>query len=235
MTDQQPADLRDRIAQAIADVDAENWGTPAPPTGHPLWRVYRAHADAVLAVLPVPADRAAVLWEAADAIEAEQQRLDDEDSERRVGQSMIAATIERGAVNRAAKYLRRAADDAQQPETQADDRAAIIAEVLPAWEAVYEPGNVSDYLVGYANDEAPAKAAAEAWLRSQAEVTGRLEWVPDERQSVGEYEQWFELVERHDDSIDTGPGLIVRRRMATEAQQMREGGVDVLIPQYPTQ
>jgi hypothetical protein len=99
------------------------------------------------------------------------------------------------------------------------DRAAIAAELLPAWEAVYEPGNVSDYLIGYANDEAPAKAAAEAWLRSQAEVTGRLEWLPEEQLATGRYDRWFELVERHDDGIDTGPGLIVRRRVAAEAQQ----------------
>jgi hypothetical protein len=39
--------------------------------------------------------------------------------------------------------------------------------VLPAWEAMYEPGNVSDYLIGYANSEAAAKGAAEAWLRSE--------------------------------------------------------------------
>ncbi|MER5694897.1 hypothetical protein ACWDBO_31305 [Streptomyces mirabilis] len=112
----------------------------------------------------------------------------------------------------------RMADEAQQPETQAANRAAVIAEILPAWEAVYEPGNVSDYLIGYANDEAPAKAAAEAWMRSQAEVTGRLEWVPDEQLATGRYDQWFELIERHDDGIDTGPGLIVRRRVADEAQ-----------------
>lgn len=83
--------------------------------------------------------------------------------------------------------------------------------VLPAWEAVYEPGNVSDYLIGYANDEAPAKAAAEAWMRSQAEVTGRLEWTVMELRD-DEYDRWFDLVQRHDDGIDTGPGITVRRR-----------------------
>lgn len=85
--------------------------------------------------------------------------------------------------------------------------------VLPAWEAMYEPGNVSDYLIGYANDEAAAKGAAEAWMRSQAEVTGRLEWTSmrladDDLQ----YDAWFELVQRHDDGVDTGPGITVRRR-----------------------
>lgn len=110
------------------------------------------------------------------------------------------------------------AAEAQQPETQPVDRATIIAEILPAWEAVYEPGNVSDYLIGYANSEAAAKGAAEAWMRSQAEVTGRLEWVPEERLATGRYDQWFELIERHDGGIDTGPGLIVRRRVTDEAR-----------------
>ncbi len=55
-------------------------------------------------------------------------------------------------------------------------------------------------------------------MRSQAEVTGRLEWVPDEQLATGRYDRWFELIERHADGIDIGPGLIVRRRVADEAQ-----------------
>lgn len=82
--------------------------------------------------------------------------------------------------------------------------------VLPAWEAMYEPGNVSDYLIGYTNDECAAKAAAEAWLRSQAEVTGRLEWVS--QNPLDGYDTEFELAECHDDGVDTGPGITVRRR-----------------------
>ncbi|MER6350593.1 hypothetical protein ABT186_01755 [Streptomyces sp. NPDC001634] len=116
--------------------------------------------------------------------------------------------------------LRAAMEPATAPATVVSpptDRAAIIAEVLPDWEAMYEPGNVSDYLIGYANDEHAAKGAAEAWMRSQAEVTGRLEWVPDERLATGRYDRWFELVERHDDGVDTGPGIVVRRRLAVEA------------------
>jgi hypothetical protein len=106
---------------------------------------------------------------------------------------------------------------AMNPEPERSLRA-VNAEALPDWEAVYEPGNVSDYLIGYTNDEAPAKAAAEAWLRSQAEVTGRLEWVTDPQLTTGRYDRWVELVERHDDGIDTGPGIIVRHRAATEEQ-----------------
>ncbi|MCX5528987.1 hypothetical protein OG785_45325 [Streptomyces sp. NBC_00006] len=85
-----------------------------------------------------------------------------------------------------------------------------LGPVLPAWEAMYEPGNVSDYLIGYANSEAAAKGAAEAWLRSEKDDPGRLEWVP--QRPLDGYDAEFELVEHHDDGIDTGPGITVRRR-----------------------
>jgi hypothetical protein len=75
---------------------------------------------------------------------------------------------------------------------------------------MYEPGNVSDYLIGYANSEAAAKGAAEAWLRSEKDEPGRLEWLP--QNPVDGYDTEFELVEHHDDGIDTGPGITVRRR-----------------------
>lgn len=83
--------------------------------------------------------------------------------------------------------------------------------VLPAWEAMYEPGNVSDYLIGYANDEAAAKGAAEAWLRSEKDEVGLLEWLP--QNPVSGYDTEFELVEHHDDGVDTGPGIVIRRRV----------------------
>lgn len=87
--------------------------------------------------------------------------------------------------------------------------------VLPAWEAVYEPGNVSDYLIGYANSEAAAKGAAEAWLRSQKDDPGRLEWIQQTPRDG--YDTESELIERHDDGIDTGPGITVRRRVQPAA------------------
>ncbi|MCX5336929.1 hypothetical protein [Streptomyces sp. NBC_00140] len=93
-------------------------------------------------------------------------------------------------------------------------RTDAAAELLPAWEAMYEPGNVSDYLIGYANSEAAAKGAAEAWMRSQAEVAGRLEWTA--QNPLDGYDAEFELVQRHDDGIDTGPGITVRHRAAVE-------------------
>ncbi|MET8974343.1 hypothetical protein ABZX85_01865 [Streptomyces sp. NPDC004539] len=91
-------------------------------------------------------------------------------------------------------------------------RTASAAASLPAWEAVYEPGNVSDYLVGYTNDECAAKAAAEAWLRPQKDEVGRLEWVPWGTVTTppGDYDVWFELSEQRDGGIPTNTGLIVR-------------------------
>lgn len=84
-------------------------------------------------------------------------------------------------------------------------------ELLPAWEAVYEPGNVSDYLIGYANDETPAKASANAWFRTQymGEV-GRLVWT---EQPAGDlHDAWFDLTHVEPDGTETDAGITVRRR-----------------------
>ncbi|MEU2780572.1 hypothetical protein [Streptomyces sp. NPDC007110] len=124
-----------------------------------------------------------------------------------------AATEEVGAATVLA-VLRGLLADLERPAPA--DRAAVIAEVLPAWEAVYEPGNVSNYLIGYANDQDAATGMAEAWMRSQAEVTGRMEWVDDEQLATGNYDRWFELIERHGDGVDTGTSIVVRRRLADE-------------------
>lgn len=93
-------------------------------------------------------------------------------------------------------------------------RTDAAAELMPVWEAVYEPGNVSDYLIGYMNDQDAATGAAEAWMRSQSEVTGRLEWVPwgDVTPMPDGYDRWFELGQQYDDGIDTDSGIVVRRR-----------------------
>ncbi|MEU5976321.1 hypothetical protein [Streptomyces sp. NPDC047315] len=88
----------------------------------------------------------------------------------------------------------------------------VLARAIPAWEAVYEPGNVSDYLIGYANSEAAAKGAAIAWLLSQSDAeASRLEWAD---QPVGErHDAWADLIEQHADGIDTATGITVRRRI----------------------
>lgn len=99
------------------------------------------------------------------------------------------------------------------PKAEVDKlRADAASELLPAWEAMYEPGNVSDYLIGYANSEAAAKGAAVAWLRSQKDQVGRLEWVS--QNPLSGYDAEFELGECHDDGVDIGHGITVRHRVA---------------------
>ncbi|MFJ4418245.1 hypothetical protein [Streptomyces sp. NPDC088925] len=106
--------------------------------------------------------------------------------------------------------IRHALEGAE-PKAAPTDRAAVLREAIPVWEAVYEPGNVSDYLIGYANSEAAAKGAAEAWLRSQKDEVGSLEWVLEDQLASGRYERWYELLEHHPGNVEIGPGIIVRR------------------------
>lgn len=212
-----PADraaLREQIAEALYTHSHPGWAIRYSDLNRDERDTYLARADAVLAVLPEPTNRAAVL----------------RDFLWRLEQSAGDAAAEKFLDDN--PELRRMAAEEQPAETQAANRDAIIADLLPVWEAVYEPGNVSDYLIGYTNDEQPAKAAAEAWMRSQAEVTSRLEWTPWGTATAmpDGYDAWFELVERHDDGVDTGPGIIVRRRIEPavgeqpDTQETRRGG-----------
>jgi len=259
MTDTNPQQAEPLAAareQEIRDIvqQLRGWGG-APSTWTRMLHDVLAEVDrlrtASAPVSPAPADRAAILREAADAIE-EAQHLRDDTVNEALGFLDNNTEQQHKAVHRSSALLRRMADAASGPggvagETQPEPafapgmpcehgcRAAadeltretqqdeMQADLLPAWEAMYEPGNVSDYLIGYANDEAPAKAAAEAWLRSESEVTGRLEWVAEERLAVDEYDRWFELIERHDDGIDTGPGITVRRRVEPAAVSQPDG------------
>jgi hypothetical protein len=89
----------------------------------------------------------------------------------------------------------------------------FLDRLTPAWEAVYEPGNVSDYLIGYTNDEAPAKAAAEAWFRSQyLDTVGQLDWIA--QNSGADYDAWSDLVHTAPDGDESAPGITVRCRTA---------------------
>jgi hypothetical protein len=61
------AALRDRIAETLADADGWRWA-PGFRSQSPTWQDYLRRADAVLSVLPAPADRAAVLSDAERAM-----------------------------------------------------------------------------------------------------------------------------------------------------------------------
>jgi hypothetical protein len=91
-------------------------------------------------------------------------------------------------------------------------REQIRTDVVPLWEAVYEPGNVSDYLIGYANDEAPAKAAAASWFVSQQlDEVGRLVWA-DQGPGAG-CSAWFDLIHVDPELGEVSTGITVRRRV----------------------
>jgi hypothetical protein len=87
-----------------------------------------------------------------------------------------------------------------------------LDDVLPAWEASYEPGNVSDYLIGYANSEAAAKGAAVAWVQSQSDKgPAALEWV--EAPGGRHFDEQYELIQIIDGTV-VGIGVTVSRRRA---------------------
>ncbi|MER8266497.1 hypothetical protein ABT007_20115 [Streptomyces griseus] len=191
-----PADraaTRDRIRRAICEASGFDWD---PDTLEP--DEYGEHADAVLAVLDPPADRAAVLREAADFV-----GNDD---------TCNCGGCDTCIPNKLADGLRRLAGEAAAGAHQTEQADTVLAAVIPEWEAVYEPGNVSDYLIGYANSEAAAKGAAIAWVLSQSDkAADRLEWVTQNWND--RHDEWFDLIERHDDGVDTGVGVTVRHRL----------------------
>ncbi|MFF2852626.1 hypothetical protein ACFVT5_40995 [Streptomyces sp. NPDC058001] len=123
------ADLRDRIAQALYERER--------PPRDPHWpdvyvsdrEVFEGMADAVLAVLP-PADRAAVLSEAADALAAECQ------VHRAPGLNHWNPLRVRG-MSDAEQLLRRLAAEAQQTRTRDETHAQAVAEVRAAARHLY--------------------------------------------------------------------------------------------------
>lgn len=58
--------LRERIADTLAEADGWRWVNDFDKARSSTYRSYQSRADAVLALLPEPADRATVLREAAD-------------------------------------------------------------------------------------------------------------------------------------------------------------------------
>ncbi|MEU1133555.1 hypothetical protein ABZ383_27485 [Streptomyces sp. NPDC005900] len=107
MTDQPAgAGLRDRIRRAICEASGFAWdddGLEPDECGE--------HADAVLAVLPAPADRAVVLREAAAVARDEAAHLHDD-----MGQKAAAGA------RLVADRLSRMAEEAQQGDTAGERR-----------------------------------------------------------------------------------------------------------------
>ncbi|MEV6854774.1 hypothetical protein AB0M89_13305 [Streptomyces microflavus] len=130
------------------------------------------------------------------------------------------------------------ADGAAAGVQQTTEGGAVPATAIPEWEAVYEPGNVSDYLIGYANSEAAAKGAAITWVLSQTDKDAdRLEWTATPHGD--DYDEYFELSERHGDGIDTAVGVTVRHRLrpytaADFAPEADEQPAAPAVPEEPT-
>ena len=150
MVEQQPAaspppdqTLRDRIAEAVQH--------------GPTWMLPRSLAeevaDAVLAVLPPPADRAAVLREAADRYA---QLVDENEAyDREHGQLDETARVQHGAVRDVVVGLRRLAAEAPQPEAPWATDSARIGRVL-IWSHA-EVGH-SDFGQGYRTAQEDVRA-----------------------------------------------------------------------------
>jgi hypothetical protein len=102
------------------------------------------------------------------------------------------------------------------PTTEIKDIVrTALDKALPAWETNYEPGNVSDYLIGYANSEAAIMGAAIAWLTSQSDMDpATLEWV--EMPTGDSHDHWYDLVQNHDDGIPTNTGIHIRHRLRSD-------------------
>ena len=154
------AGLRELIAGALSEARRPGLGgmTEADAVAY--------MADAVMAVLPAPADRAAVLLEAAALIEARQDRLDAE--ERAKFDWLDHETVLQGAAVRdMAAYLREKADDPSQlaagtpqPETQATaepwltDSARIGRTLIWSWSDIGKGA----FREGYRAAQAEARA-----------------------------------------------------------------------------
>lgn len=108
---QPPADwaaLRDRIADVLAEADGWKWVTGRDKARSSTYRSYQSRADAVLAVLPPPTDRGAVLREAADRLDAAAAQQDSLSSSDYDQEAYAARQLREQAAG-----LRRMADEAQ--------------------------------------------------------------------------------------------------------------------------
>jgi hypothetical protein len=146
-----PADraaLRDRIADTLAATDGWRWASASDKALSSAYRGYQTRADAVLAVLPEPADRAAILREAADIAEAQRQ------FEPATGTRKSAQVSENVGILRAADSLRRMADEAQQPAPWLSDSARIGRTLIWTWADIGK----GVYGQGYRAAQAEARA-----------------------------------------------------------------------------
>jgi hypothetical protein len=153
------AALRDRIAAALYERER--------PPRDPHWpkafaadrEVFEAMADAVLAVLPAPTDRAAVLREAADRY----AKLTDQNEayDREHGQLDEVARIQHGTVRDVVTGLRRMADEAQPAEAHSPTSTWTVEsprrDNWASWGATYDDRDWAQERYESAVETAPAR------------------------------------------------------------------------------
>jgi hypothetical protein len=145
--------LRDAVRRALCEADGFGfaWGTDMLEPDE-----YGEVADAVLAVLPTPTDRAAVLREAADHL----GRMDYDTDSTDYGYDTYRDAWNGGVMDGAEK-LRRLADEAAVPGRTTDETAG---ETEFTESVIYEV--VGDWGVDSAESAEGARAAVAKWLRA---------------------------------------------------------------------
>jgi hypothetical protein len=117
-----PAPLRERIRRAICEADGFDFDQIEASD-------YQTHADAMLALIPAvpsaPADRTAILRDAADALDADMERFFAEWPDEPRNSPYALGRKD------AATELRRMADEAQQPEAE-DGRCPALFDQFSA-------------------------------------------------------------------------------------------------------
>lgn len=186
-----PADrtaLRGRIVEALYERER--------PPRDPAWaeayamdrEVFEAMAGAVLAVLPAPVDRAAVLTEAAECAYRIARRLDDQHHDERAHGAWDVENVLRAELRQMAAETWKPEPAAPQPSpyeqlaNRLDTEAA--RRVKAAWSpqeatAAREWGNVADFVRALGRQQQPAGErphrgdAVEAWLKAQRDRDSR--------------------------------------------------------------
>lgn len=195
------ADLRDRIAEALSRAPSEELRADWTAPNGPLKITARIDdlADAVLAVLPEPADRAAILAEAADAVFAlDYDVMVGEEGDENLGSMREAWDL--GTIH-AEKLLRRLAAEKEAAHLSAD-------------RAAYAQG-IRDAIAELERDAFGAiprlrRLAAEAQPTTRPEPCGRTEGVeaqqqPDTEPPETEAVSHATLVELVRDFLDPDP------------------------------
>ncbi|WP_333744087.1 hypothetical protein [Streptomyces ardesiacus] len=215
-----PADrtaLRDRIADALTEADGWVFA-PGFKEGSPTYQGYLKQADAVLAVLPAPADRTAdtggfelpgdteirtaALREVEAALSERAERLTGEYNDSDIlHEDGPAATV--ATWKRAAELVRRVADETAATETQAAAPVCIcghpeerhfedVCQTCGCGDYL-EPGDAAEVIERWRQAALKARAEAEAQQEVDVDTLARLMCDADVHVNNGDYPGWDDL------------------------------------------